>query len=387
MVLKFTEEQEMFRDTARRFAQKEVEPVANQIDRDERTPTVLYQRCAELSFYGLYTSEEYDGLGKNLTSACLVLEEISKASPSLGGLLSVQIVLCPATLDIAGSEDQKRRYLSAAARGEKAMAWSSTEPSGTCYHRAHQTRITRDGNGYRLSGVKIFCTQGEAETYLVFGRSEADGKVGYGGVIVEKSMQGLQPAPYEDKLGWRGTNTGTVNYNDIYIPAENLIGDFYTARSDVGLANSMGSLGHCASSLGCLEGLFDKTVSYVKDRELYGGPMSRLQPISYWLAEIWAKMEACRAMLYAVTQAYDAGRPAPVHASACKAYLCDTVAECTGKLLQMWGGAGIMNSTGVNRYFRDARAKMVAEGSSEIHYDIVASTVLGIPSHVSFDMN
>lgn len=387
MAMKFTEEQEMFRETARNFAQREVEPLANAIDRDEAIPTALYKRAGELGFYGLYTPEAYGGLGQNLTSACLVLEEIAKASPSLSGILSVQWLLCPKTLDMIGTEEQKRRFLTTSATGEKAMAWSSTEPSGTIYHRKHQAKITADGNGYRLNGVKIFCTQGEADTFLVFTKSEKDGKVGYGGVIVERGMEGFKPAKPEDKLGWRGTNTGTIIYDDIYIPAENLLGDFYTARADVLAANSLGSMGHSASALGCLEGLFDKTVAYVKDRELYGGPMSRLQPVSYWLAEIWAKTEACRALLYTVAAAYDDGRPDELGASACKAYICDTAFECTSKLLQLWGGSGIMNDTGVNRYFRDAKTKLIAEGSSEIHYDGIASYVLGIEGNLSFEMD
>ncbi len=367
----------MLRDVARKFAEREVEPLAAQIDEEESIPDSLVQKCAELGFFALYTSEQYGGLGQNLTSACLVLEEISKASPALGGMLSVQIVLCPATIEMIGNEDQKQRYLVPSASGEKVMAWSSTEPSGTADYFRHQTRITQDGEGYRLNGLKIYCTQGHAETFLVFARTSKDGQEGYGAVIVEKGMEGFNPAKPEDKLGWRGTRTGTIAYDNIYIPPENLLGDFLTSRWDCLPANSLGSIGHCASALGCLEGMYEKTVAYVKDRNIYGSPMSSLQPVSYWLGKIWAKQEACRALLYAITNAHDEKRPLTYEMAACKAWLCDTVFECCNKLLQLWGGAGIMNSTGVNRYFRDARTKMVAEGSSEIFYDGIASGVLG----------
>lgn len=385
MLIKLTEEQEMLRDVARKFAQREVEPLANKIDDEEKIPDSLLKKCADLGFYGLYTSEEYGGSGRNLVSACLVLEEISKASPSLGGALSVQIILCPATLELLGNEEQKQLYLVPSATGEKPMAWSSTEPSGTIDYFRHQCRIERDGNGYRLNGLKIYCTQGNAQTFLVFARCSEGGKEGYGGVIVEKGMEGFNPATPENKLGWRGTNTGTIAYDNIRIPAENLLSDFLTGRWEAYPANSLGGIGHCATALGCLEGMFEKTVSYVKDRQMYGGPMSRLQPISYWLGEIWAKQEACRAMLYSIVQAYDEGRPMTFEMGACKAYLCDTVFECCNKLLQMWGGAGIMNSTGINRYFRDARTKMVAEGSSEIFYDSIASGILGKPNAMMSD--
>lgn len=378
MLFKLTDEQEMLRDMARKFTEREVEPIANQIDIDDCVPDSLLNECAKLGFYGLYTSEVYGGLGQNLTSACLVIEEISKASPALGGMLSVQIILCPATLEMVATEAQKQKYLVPSALGERVMAWSSTEPSGTVDYFRHQARIEEHGNGYRLNGLKIYCTQGNAETFLVFARTTKDGKEGYGGVIVERGMEGFNPAIPEDKLGWRGTRTGTIAYDDIIIPRENLLGEFLTGRWEAAPANSLGGIGHCASALGCLEGMFEKTVAYVKDRNLYGAPMHRLQPISYWLGQIWAKKEACRTWLYALVQAYDEGDLSVVREmGACKAYLCDTVFECTNQLLQMWGGAGIMNSTGINRYFRDARTKMIAEGSSEIFYDAISSSLLG----------
>lgn len=386
MLIEFTEEQEMIRATARRFAEREIEPIANSSDIEDEFPDSLVQTCAELGFYGLFTSEEYGGSGQNLTSACLAIEEISKASPSFGGMLSVQIILCPAALDIVGTKEQKERYLPPSASGEKLMAWSSTEPSGTADYFRHQARITEEGNGYRMNGVKIYCTQGTADTYLVFARCSKDGKEGYGGVIIEKGMDGFEPAKPENKLGWRGTHTGTIVYDNIYIPAENLLGDFLTGRWEASPCHSLGSLGHCSSALGCLEGMFDKTLEYAKERDIYGRPMSSLQPISYWMGEIYAKKEACRSMLYTITQAYDRGRrDHGMLASACKGYLCDTVFDCTHKLLQMWGGAGIMNSTGINRYFRDARTKMIAEGSSEILYDAVASGLFETPSAMMTD--
>ena len=386
MQIKLTEEQEMLRDMARKFAEREVEPVANQIDAEDKVPEALLAKCAELGFYGLFTSTEYGGLGQSLVNSCLVIEEISKASPSLGGMLSVQIVLCPATLEMVGTEEQKQRFLVPSASGEKVMAWSSTEPSGTIDYLRHRCRIEEDGNGYRLDGLKIYCTQGNAETFLVFARTSKDGKEGYGGVIVEKGMEGFNPAVPEDKLGWRGTQTGTISYDSISIPAENLLGGFLTGRWEASPANSLGGIGHCASALGCLEGMFEKTVAYVKERNMYGVPMHSLQPVSYWLAQIWAKQEACRAWLYQLVQAYDDGdRTIGTEMSACKAWLCDTVFECCNQLLQLWGGAGIMNSTGVNRYFRDARTKMVAEGSSELIYDGVASGILDKPSAMFAD--
>jgi len=169
---------------------------------------------------------------------------------------------------------------------------------------------------------------------------------------------------YEDKLGWRGTNTGPIAFTDVRISADDVLGDLLTANADIAPVNQASFMGHAATSLGCVEGLFDLTVSYVKDRNLYGEPMSRLSPVTDRLAQVYAKIEACRSLLYASTRLLDEGGMTGPQGSVCKAYICDTAFDCTSTLLQMWGGSGMMNSTGVNRYMRDARAKMIAEGAT-----------------------
>ncbi len=371
------EDQAMLRDTARRFSEKEVAPRAQAIDRDDEVPPDLIDRCRELGFFGLYTSEAHGGIGANLTSACMVLEEIAKASPAFAGLLSVEIVLCPGSIELLGTDDQKRRFLEPSARGEKLLAWSMTEPAGAANIAAHQTRLVPDGNGYRLNGLKLFTTQGTAEHFMVMARTERDGVAGYGVAVVERSQKGVGVAPYESKLGWRGTNTGTVAYDDVFVPGENIIGDLLTGNSDLGPVNQASFIAHSVAALGGAEGLFAKTLDYVRERKLYGSDMSRLQPIGYWIGEVSAKIEACRSLLYDAARLHDEGRPDPTLGSLCKAFVCDTVFDCSSKLLQMWGGSGMMDSTGVNRYLRDARTNMIAEAASELHYDIVSAPLLG----------
>lgn len=373
-----TEEQRIIRETAVAFARDELAPIANQIDLDEHTPGWVTRRCAELGFLGVFIPEAYGGPGGDLTTACLVLEEIAKASPAFAGLLSVEMILCPGVVAHIGSEAQKRRLLPPSASGERIMAYSQTEPSGAANILVHQTRLTTEGNGYRLNGHKLFFTQGEASIYLVMCRTSRDGQEGYGCVVVEKDDPGFQAQKYEDKLGWRGTNTGPIAFTDVAISAEDVLGDLLTANADIAPINQASFMGHAATSLGCMEGLFDQTLAYVKSRDLYGEPMHRLSPVTDRLAAIHTKIEACRSLLYASTRLYDHQAMAQPQGSICKAYICDTAFECTSQLLQMWGGSGMMNSTGVNRYMRDARAKMIAEGATEMHHAIVAQTVLGL---------
>lgn len=373
-----TEEQELLRNTARQFARREVEPLAAQIDRDEHTPPELTRKVAELGFFGLFIPEAYGGSDLGATSTCLVLEEIAKASPSFAGLLSVQIILCPGVVNLIGTEAQKQRVLTKSASGERLMAYSQSEPSGVGNLAKHLTKLTPEGEHYRLNGAKLFCTQGEAKTYIIMCRTfDADGAEGYGCVLAEQEAEGFHVAPYEDKLGWRGTNTGPISFDNVLITPDNVLGVLMSGRADHGEINQVSFMGHAATSLGCVEGLFDKTVEYVNQRELYGAPMSTLQPMSYWLADAAIKIEAMRALLYDATRLWDEGRRDRPWGSMCKAYIGDTAFQCCSNLLQMWGGSGIMTA-GVNRYFRDARAKMVAEGASEMHTSIVSSLITGL---------
>jgi alkylation response protein AidB-like acyl-CoA dehydrogenase len=372
-----TDEQRALRDMAEAFARKEVEPLANQIDRDEHTPEDLLKKTAEFGLYGLYIPPEYGGSGVDVTTVCLVVEEIAKASPAFAGMLTVQMVLCPKTVELIGTEDQKQRILPKSASGERLMAYSQSEPGGSANVASHITRALPDGNGWRLDGSKLYCTQGTAQTYLVMCKTRAhNGDEGYGCLIVEHDDEGFSVAPYEHKLGWRGTNTGPIAFDNVRIEPDDVLGDILNGGISHRAANQANLLSHVATSIGCAQGLFDKTLEYVKDRRLYGRDMGDLQPLGYWLAEAHAKISACRALLYDTARAFDRGEMAPGMASVCKGYIGDTTFDVCCKLLQMWGGSGIMDSTGVNRYMRDAKAKCIAEGASEVHYAIVANQLL-----------
>lgn len=374
-----TEDQIALRESARVFAQKEIEPIATKIDLDEHTPDSLIKAASEFGLFGLFTPVEYGGAGVDLTSVCLVTEEIAKASPAFAGSVTVQMVLCPTTVAILGAEEQKQRFLPASASGERLIAYSQSEPGGAANVMSHLTRLTpdADGKGWRLNGSKLFCTQSAAKNYLLMVRTtDREGKEGFGCVMVEAEMPGFTILPYENKLGWRGTNTGPLSFDDVYIPPENVLGSLADAVFSHRRANHANVIAHAASSLGCAQGMLDKTVVQVQERQLYGRGMAALQPVSYWLAESHAKIEACRALVYHAARCFDAGVMPDALPNVCKAYVGDTAFDICAKLLSLWGGSGIMNSTGINRYMRDAKAKTIAEGSSEIHYAIIANGLL-----------
>lgn len=371
------EDQRALRDMAETFARKELEPIANQIDRDEETPDELVRKAGELGLYGLYTSPEYGGSGADLISVCLVSEELAKASPSFAGMLTVQMVLCPKTVEILGTEEQKQRILPKNSSGERLMAYSQSEPGGAANIASHLTKVYPDRDGYRIDGAKLFCTQGTAKTYLVMCKTrDRQGSEGYGCVIVDANDEGFRVEPYENKLGWRGTNTGPISFNNVYLEEDDILGNILTGGFSHRPANHANLLAHVATSVGCAQGLFDKTLEYVKQRRLYGKDMAELQPLGYWLAEAHAKITACRELLYSTVRQFEAGTMAPEMPNVCKAFIGEMAFDVCVKLVQMWGGSGIMNSTGVNRYMRDARAKCVAEGATEMHYAIIANQLL-----------
>jgi alkylation response protein AidB-like acyl-CoA dehydrogenase len=382
-------DQRAMRDMAQTFAQREVEPLAVGIDMSEQTPSSLVRKTAEFGLFGLYTPVEYGGSGADIVTVCLVMEEIAKASPSYAGMLTVQSVLCPATVDILGSAEQKQRLLPQLVSGERLMAYSQSEPGGAANIAKHLTKALPDGDGWRLDGSKLFCTQGEAQTYLVMCKTrDHNGNEGYGCLIVDREDEGFDVGPYEHKLGWRGTNTGPIAFNNVRIDADNVLGDILTGGIAHRKANHANLLTHVATSIGCAQGMFDKTIEYVRDRELYGRAMGELQPVGYWLAESHAKIMACRAMLYDIARSFDNGNIEPGSMNACKAWVGDTCFEVCSKLLQLWGGSGIMDSTGVNRYMRDAKAKCIAEGASEVHYAIVYNQLFhGTPTLVPPSMS
>jgi alkylation response protein AidB-like acyl-CoA dehydrogenase len=372
-----TDDQRALRDMAETFARKEVEPIANQIDLDEATPHELVVKTAELGLFGLYTAEEYGGVGADLVAVCLASEEIAKASPAFAGMLTVQMVLCPRTIEILGTEEQKHRLLPGIISGERLVAYSQSEPGGAANIASHLTKAVPEGEGWRLDGSKLFCTQGEAKTILVMCKTrDREGNEGYGCVVVDEEDEGFTRLPHEDKLGWRGTNTGPLSFDNIWLDEGDILGEILTGGFSHRGANTANLLAHCAVSVGCAQGLFDKTLEYVQNRNLYGSEMSALQPVSYWLAEAHAKIVAARALLYDTVRAFESDAMAPAQSNVCKTFICETAFDVCVKLVQLWGGSGIMNSTGVNRYMRDARAQCVAEGSSEIHYAIIANQLL-----------
>lgn len=383
-----SDDQIIFRELAHKFAVAEIEPIATTIDNDDSIPPQLMRKIADLGFFGLMIPEEYGGLGSDLVTTAMVIEEFSKCSPALGGLLAVQFTLCPETIGVLGNEEQKRRLLPPMATGEKIYGYSNTEASGGLNLAAHQTRITPEGPGYRLNGNKLFCTQGHATSFLVMGRTRVGDREGQGCVVVERDAPGVRVEPLERKLGWMGTNTGPLSFDDVYLSPEDVLGDLLTGGTLAGAharANESNNIAHAACSLGAVEGLFGKTLEQVKMRNLYGAPMYHLQPISYWLASIYTRIEAMRAMVYAAAQLWDQGASTPAFmAGATKFYVCEEAFDCINKLLQMWGGSGMMNSTGVNRYMRDARVNMIAEGANEMMTSIIAETVLGLTTHRSY---
>ncbi len=376
-----TEEQELIRNIAREFAENEVAPRVKEIDRTDEFPVDLHKRMGELGFFGVHLPTEVGGTQAGLTTQCVIIEEISKVSPMLGGLLMVQMSW-PAGIAVAGSEEQKKKYLAKLATGEEIGALAQTEPAGAMNIDAHQTRLTPEGDHFLLNGLKIFCTHGGATLYMVGARLELDGKDGYTYVLIEKDRPGLQVPKGEKKLGWRGSETGNVIMKDVVVRAEDFMGGkVYRSLnlmedSSLGAASFYGNIATAANSFGAAEGIYYKTLEYVKQRTLYGVPMTMLQPISHRIGKLYAELEACKALLYDSCRLIDQGVMRPDLAFSCKGWICDKSYEIANECMIMWGGHSVMDDTDVHRYLRDLRMGMHAEMTSDMHYAFVAQMIL-----------
>lgn len=373
-----TEEHELMRNIVRDFAKNEIAPRAIEIDRSDEFPYDLLERLRELNFLGISIPEEYGGLGAGLLSECIVIEEVSKECPLIGMIIDAHTGMGCTSLLIAGTDEQKQKYLVPAAKGEKLIAFGLTEPSGGCDNQALETTAVLEGNEWVINGSKSFISLSEvAEIYLITAKTIAtDGKEGISAFIVEKGTPGFTIGKMEDKVCWRGGNTASLYFRNCRIPKENLIGELNKGLRIFLRGLDEGRVTISSSALGCAVGAFEKSVAYSKSRIAFGKPLCQNQAISFYLAEMSAAIEVARNMIYVTAATADQGLSFTKSASACKLFVSEMVAEVTHKAVQIHGGNGLISDFGIDRYWRDARGYSIGEGTSEIQKMIISRDIL-----------
>jgi alkylation response protein AidB-like acyl-CoA dehydrogenase len=376
-----SEEREHIMKTAGEFARNECRPVAREVDRRDRQPVELYKRAAELGFVGMTWPEEYGGLGLDNVSYCLVYEEIAKELPVLNTLIGGASTLCGRHIIDSGSPDQAKRYLIPAARGEIIMAAGNCEPVGLRNYSEFQTRAVKDGDSWIINGGKIFTTNiANADVILVSAVTapvvDPVTSAGLSWFILEKGMPGLEIGKIEDKLGWRGSGTGSFFIKNVRVPKENLVGPEHIGH---GLRLPTGCEENMVIGCGCLgqaESVYLKTWEYTHNRIQCGVSLfDRFQVIRHKLFKMRMEIDTLRALVYGTATELDNGGSIIALGQMCKIKGVEVLEYVGKEAIQLHGGNGVVSDNGIDIAFRDARVSAIAGGSIEAMYDMVISFI------------
>lgn len=373
-----TEEHELMRNIAREFAKNEVAPVTKKLDQAHEFPHELVKRCAELNFLGIPIPEEYGGAGADSISECLIIEEIAKENGSLALIIDAHTSLGCMPLLLAGTEEQKQKFLVPAAKGEKLMSFGLTEPGSGSDAAASKTVAVLDGDEWVINGSKCWITNvGVAEIYIITAKTDPDkGARGISAFIVEKGMTGFELGKMEKKLGLHSSNTGELIFRNCRVPKENMIGGLGKGFQLFMKGLDEGRIAISAMAVGMAQGALDRAVAYAKERIQFGKPIAEHQAIAFYIADMATEIELARTMLYRVAAMRDAGVPFTQEAAMLKLFSSEMCVRVCDKAVQIHGGNGYSQDFEVERFYRDAKLLTIGEGTSEICKIVISRTVL-----------
>src|SRR5712671_308050 len=356
------------RETVHAFSQNEIAPRAAEIDRSNQFPRDLWPKIGALGLHGITVEEEYGGAGLGYLEHCLAVEEISRASASVGLSYGAHSNLCVNQIRRNGSETQKRKYLPKLISGEHVGGLAMSEPEAGSDVVAMRTRAVKKGDRYVLTGSKMWITNGpEAETIVVYAKTDpAAGPRGITAFIVEKGMKGFTPAPKLDKLGMRGSPTAELVFAECEVPEENVVG-----RVNDGVNVLMSGLDYeravlAAGPLGIMQACLEAVIPYVHERKQFGQPIGEFQLMQGKLADMYTTMNACKAYAYAVGRACDDGRITRKDAAGAILYAAEKATQMALEAIQALGGNGYINDFPTGRLLRDAKLYEIGAGTSEI---------------------
>ncbi|WP_419882417.1 acyl-CoA dehydrogenase [Peribacillus sp. B-H-3] len=373
MNFQLNEEQNMMRKMVRDFAKKEIEPFIEEMEAGV-FPRSIVKRMGELGLMGIPIPEEYGGAGMDYMSYIIAIHEISKVSPTVGVILSVHTSVGTNPILYFGTDEQKKRFVPKLASGEYLGAFALTEPSAGSDAANLKTRALKEDGHYRLNGSKVFITNGgEADIYIIFAStSPSDKSRGISAFIVEKDTPGLIIGKDEHKMGLLGSRTVQLTFEDMRVPAGNMLGDEGDGYK-IAMANlNAGRIGIATQALGIAEGAYEYAVQYAKERVQFGKPISYLQGVGFKLAEMATSVEAARLLVYHAAYLRSQGLPCGKEASMAKLFASRTAVEVTSEAVQVYGGYGYTKDYPVERYFRDAKITEIYEGTSEIQRIVIS---------------
>jgi alkylation response protein AidB-like acyl-CoA dehydrogenase len=371
---------EEIRRTVRDFADRRIAPVADELERKGEFPMEIIREAAALGFLGVPYPEEIGGTGLDSLAYAITIEELSRASGSVGIIVSAHTSLGCNPIWLAGTDEQKERYLRPMASGEVIGAYGLTEPGAGSDSRGTRTRAHRDGDEWVLDGSKRFITNaGVAGTYVITAvtdREQETGKIS--AFIVEADTPGFSIGRMEEKMGLHASNTGELIFDGCRIPAANLLGE--EGEGDKLFLRTLdgGRIGIAAMALGLAQAAYEAAAAYAKERRQFGRAIGEFQGVAFMIADMATTIDAARLMTYRAAWLKDSGKPYTTEAAMAKLFASEVARDVTNDAIQVHGGYGYITEYHVERYLRDAKLTEIGEGTSQIQRLVIARNLLGL---------
>ncbi|WP_138380900.1 isovaleryl-CoA dehydrogenase [Luteithermobacter gelatinilyticus] len=373
------DEIDMLRETVKSFADKELAPRAAEIDAKNEFPADMWRKMGDLGLLGVTVSEEYGGVDMGYLAHCVIMEEISRASASVGLSYGAHSNLCVNQIYRNGSEEQKRKYLPKLISGEHVGALAMSEPGAGSDVVGMRLRADKKGDRYVLNGNKMWITNGpDADTLVVYAKTDLDaGPRGITAFLIEKGMKGFSTAQKLDKLGMRGSNTCELVFEDCEVPEENVLG-----QENAGVRVLMSGLDYervvlSGGPLGIMQACLDVVLPYIHERKQFGQPIGEFQLMQGKIADMYTELNACRAYVYAVAAACDRGETTRKDAAGCILYSAERATQMALQAIQALGGNGYINEYPTGRLLRDAKLYEIGAGTSEIRRMLIGRELFG----------
>ena len=372
------EEIDALRDMVQKFAQAEIAPLADKTDRENEFPMPLWRRLGDLGLLGITADPDFGGSGMGYLAHCVAIEEISRASASVGLSYGAHSNLCVNQINRWGTVEQKEQYLPKLCSGEHVGSLAMSEPGAGSDVVSMKLRAEKRNDRYILNGNKMWITNGpDASTLVVYAKTDpAAGSKGITAFLIERGMKGFSTAQKLDKLGMRGSNTCELVFEDCEVPYENILGE-----EGWGAKILMSGLDYervvlAAGPLGIMAAAMDVVAPYVKERKQFGNPIGEFQLVQGKLADMYTTMKACRAYVYAVASACDRGETTRKDAAGCILYAAEKATQVALDAIQMLGGNGYINDYPTGRLLRDAKLYEIGAGTSEIRRMLIGREMM-----------
>jgi hypothetical protein len=382
--LSLSEEQQLLKKTVREFAEAEIGPHAREWDEKQEFPREVFTKLGELGLMGVVWPAEYGGSGMSTLDYAIVMEELARVDAGVALSVAAHNSLSSGHIFLAGSEEQKKKYLTPLARGEKVGCWGLTENSAGSDAGGTKTTAVRDGADWVLNGSKTFITNGRvADTAVVMAVTDrALGNKGISAFILERGMKGFRSGKKEDKLGVRSSDTSELIFEDCRVSAQNLLGQEGHGFVDTLKILDRGRIGIAAFSIGIAQASLEASMTYAQGRRQFGHPIADFQAIQFKIADMATKVSASRLLAWHAASLRDAGKEHKLESSMAKLFASEAAVEIALDAVQIHGGYGYLKEYPVERYLRDSKLGTIGEGTSEVQRLVIARELLHLKGMV-----